>query len=153
MHPSSSGNWQLLAGAKLRNSIRIHREILLRCLYEAEDSADTTAAENLFSRKIDTWIEHLHLYAKKAPGINSIQKKAAELLVKHRSRNLTYKAALKTSVLTLRWRSQLHSEEPGTLCFKVYYTDTEIVSMLIVEFKVLSLKYHACESLNLIVLN
>ena len=120
LQDASLSIWRLLAGAKLRNFIRIHREILLRCLYEAEDSGDTTAAENLFFQKIDTWIEHLHLYAKKAPGINCTQKKAAELMVKHRSRNHTYKAALKTLVLTLRWRSQLHSQEPGTLCFKVH---------------------------------
>ena len=55
-----------------------------------------TAATNLLSRKIDVWIENIHLYAKKAPGINCTQKKAAELMAKHRSRNLTYKAALET---------------------------------------------------------
>jgi hypothetical protein len=61
------------------------------------DYGDTTASANLylFSRKIDTWIEDLHLYAKKAPGINCTQKKAAELMVKHWSRNLTCRAALK----------------------------------------------------------
>ena len=54
-----------------------------------------TAATNLLSRKIDAWIENLHFYAKKAPGINCTQKKAKELMVKHGSRNLTYRAALK----------------------------------------------------------
>jgi hypothetical protein len=38
--------WKLPAGAKLRNSNRLHREIFLRCLNEAVDSGDTTAAAN-----------------------------------------------------------------------------------------------------------
>jgi hypothetical protein len=69
------------------------------------DSGEPTAAANLFSRKIDTLIENLHPYAKMAPGVNCPQEKATKLMVKHRSRNLAYKVALKTSVLTLRWRS------------------------------------------------
>ena len=87
--------WNLPAGAKLRESIRIHREIFLRCLYTAVNSGDTAAAAALFSRKIDNWIEELRLYAKKFPGINCTQRKAAELMVKHRSRNLDHRTALK----------------------------------------------------------
>jgi hypothetical protein len=48
---------RLPAGVKLRDSIRTHREISLKCLYQAMDSGDTAAAAIHFSRKIDTWIE------------------------------------------------------------------------------------------------
>jgi hypothetical protein len=87
--------WRLPAGVKLRDSIRTHREIFLRCLCQAVDSRDTAAAVNLFSRKIDTWIEDLRIYAKTAPGLKCMQSKAAELMVKHRAKNLTNKTALK----------------------------------------------------------
>ena len=33
------------------------------------DSRDTAVAANLLSRKIDTWIEDLRIYAKTAPGL------------------------------------------------------------------------------------
>jgi hypothetical protein len=51
------------------------------------DSRHTAAAanSNLFSRKIDTWIEvfeDLRIYAKTAPGRKCAQRKAAELIVK-----------------------------------------------------------------------
>ena len=64
-------------------------------MYQAVDSRDTAVAANLLSRKIDTWIEDLRIYAKTAPGLKCAQRKAAELMVKHRARNLTYKTALK----------------------------------------------------------
>ena len=41
------------------------------------------------------WIEDLRIYAKTAPGLKCAQRKAAELMVKHRAKNLTHKTALK----------------------------------------------------------
>ena len=76
-----------------RFHLYVHRENFLRCLYEAVDSGDMTAAAKLFYQKIEPWIEDLRLYTMKAPGLNCA--KAAELMVKQRSRNLTYIAALK----------------------------------------------------------
>ena len=89
--------WTLPAGLKLRDSIRTHRVIFLQSLYEAYNSSDTAAAAAFFSRQIENWITELRLYAKRFPGINCTQGKAAELMVtvKHRSRNLTYRTALK----------------------------------------------------------
>jgi hypothetical protein len=95
--------WRLPAGLilKLRDSIRTHQEIFLRCLYQAVDPRDTAAAANFFSPKIDTWIEDLRIYAKTAPGLKYAQMEAAELMVKHRARNLTYKTALKKNLETI----------------------------------------------------
>ena len=88
--------WTLPDGQKLRDSIRTHRSVLfLQSLYKAYNSSDTAAAAALFSRQIDNWIMELRLYAKRFPGLNCTQRKAAELMVKHRSRNLTYRTALK----------------------------------------------------------
>jgi hypothetical protein len=72
--------WRLLAGVKLRNSIRTQREIVLRCLHQAEDSTDTAVTANFFSQKIDTWIDDLRINAKTAPGLKCVRSKAAELL-------------------------------------------------------------------------
>jgi hypothetical protein len=38
------------------------------------------------------------------------QRKAAKLMVKHRAKNLSYKAALKNFGLTQKWRLWLHSD-------------------------------------------
>ena len=73
----------------------MHRDRFLKSLYTTANPRDTAAAAAVFSRKIDQWIEELRLYAKKFPGINCTQRKAAELMVKHRSRNLSYRTALK----------------------------------------------------------
>ena len=67
----------------------------LTCLYQAFNSRDTTAAANLFSGKIDVWIEELLTYARTASGVRLVQRKALVLMVKHRSINLTYRTALK----------------------------------------------------------
>ena len=47
------------------------------------DSRDTAVAANLLSRKIDTWIEDLRIYAKTAPGLRGGG--AEELMVEHRA--------------------------------------------------------------------
>ena len=48
------------------------------------DSRDTAVAANLLSRKIDTWIEDLRIYAKTAPGLRG-GGGAEELMVEHRA--------------------------------------------------------------------
>jgi hypothetical protein len=93
----------------------------LRCLYKAVDSGDTTAAANLFSRKIETWIEDLHLYAKKALGINftQIQKKAAEL-IKLDGEAQVQKCRLQSCFEKDGDGNCSQRSPEGTICFKVY---------------------------------
>ena len=74
---------------------------ILTYLYQALDSRETAAAASLFSRKTDTWIEDIHIYAETAPGLKCAQRKTAELMVKHRAKNLTFLVALRHSLQEL----------------------------------------------------
>ena len=48
----------------------------------------------MFEKKIDVWILEMLQYPRSVTGVSSRGRKAASLMVKHRSRNLTYGAAL-----------------------------------------------------------
>ena len=62
-------------------------------LYTTTDAEDVTAAAKMFEKKID--VEMLH-FPRNVTGLYIRRRKAAELMVKHRSRNLTYGAALQS---------------------------------------------------------
>ena len=57
---------------------------LIKSLYNATNSAQTTSAADTFMKKIDRWILELRHYAKTCPGVNSKCRKAAELMMKHK---------------------------------------------------------------------
>jgi hypothetical protein len=91
--------WRLPAGAKLRNSIRIHLSPmpLRSCGFWRHDGSCKSSLERLTLGLRTYTFTPRRLYKKegcRTDGEAQIQKL-----------NLTYKAALKNSVLTLRWRS------------------------------------------------
>ena len=88
-------NWKLPAGVRIRESIKMAREEFLKKLYVATHQKQTTEAAAIFMRKIDNWILELRNYARTCPSIKPRFRKASELMIKHRSANLTYRAALK----------------------------------------------------------
>ena len=87
--------WKLPAAVRLRESLRQHREVFLKALYTATDAEDAAAAATTFEKNIDTWINDMLYFPRSVSGLNTTRRKAAELMVKHRSRNLTYSAALR----------------------------------------------------------
>jgi hypothetical protein len=86
--------WNLPTGIRIRESIKGARGEFVNSLYIATDSTQTRSAADTFIKKIDTWILELRQYARTFPGVNGRSRKAAELMIKHRAVNLTYKDAL-----------------------------------------------------------
>ena len=69
--------------------MRGHRDVFLRFLYSVTDADDVTAAAKEFEKKIDKWIINILQFPQSVPGIYNTAIKATELMVNHRSRNLT----------------------------------------------------------------
>ena len=86
--------WKLPAGVRIRESIKAAREEFIKKMYVAIDRSQTTAAAATFIKKIDAWILELRTYAKTCPCLKPRSRKASELMIKHRSANLTYRNAL-----------------------------------------------------------
>jgi hypothetical protein len=103
------------------------------------DSGDTTAAANLFSRKIDTWMENLHLYAKKA-----VQKEGCRTDCEAQ----TQKSHLQSCFKNFGSDPEIEKLDSLRGALKELYAlkYTESVSVLIVEFKELNLKYYTCDT-------
>lgn len=87
--------WNLPAGLRLRDSIKDARREFMKSLYTCTNSSQTKTAAELFLRKIDDWITALETYARRFPSITTRQRKAAAMMVRHRARNLTYRAVLR----------------------------------------------------------
>ena len=87
--------WDLPAGILLRDRIKKLRGLFLQELYTATTSDAASAAAINFWQEIDLWILDIENYAMKCPGYKRFQiRKLNLLLVKRRTRNLTYKDAL-----------------------------------------------------------
>ena len=86
--------WDLPAGILLRDRIKKLRGLFLQELYTATTSDAASAAAINFWKEIDLWILDIGNYAMKCPGYKRSQRKLNLLLVKRRTRNLTYKDAL-----------------------------------------------------------
>ena len=84
------------SAVRLRESLNGHRAVFLKALYTATDAEDVTAAAKIFEKKIDVWILEILHFHRSVTGLYIGRRKAAELMVKHRSRNLTYSAALQS---------------------------------------------------------
>ena len=65
-------------------------------LYTATDAEDVTAAAKMFKKMIDVWILEMLNFPRSVTGLYIRRRKSAELMVEHRSRNLTYSAALQS---------------------------------------------------------
>ena len=74
-------------------SLSGHRSVLLKALYTATDADDVTAQAKMFEKDIDV---RMLYFPRSETGLYKIRRKAAELMVKHRSRNSTYSAALQS---------------------------------------------------------
>ena len=85
---------KLPAGVFVRESIENAREEFIKSLHGATDTTETTAAAELFVKKIDVWILKFRSHAKSCPCINSQSRKALELMVRHGAANLIYREVL-----------------------------------------------------------
>ncbi|KAL5250030.1 hypothetical protein ACHWQZ_G015940 [Mnemiopsis leidyi] len=86
--------WNLPAGLRLRDSIEEGRREFIKSLYICTNSSQTSSAAELFIRRIDDWTTALETYARRFPSITTRQRKASAMMVRHRARNLTYRAVL-----------------------------------------------------------
>ena len=105
IHGADLSMWGLPAGILLRDRIKKLRGLFLQELYTATTSDAASAAAINFRKEIDLWILDMQNYTMKCPGYNRSQRKLNLLLVKRRTRNLTYKDAQ-------TWRRYLNWEEP-----------------------------------------
>ena len=80
--------WKLPSAVRLRESLSGHRAVFLKALYTATDAEDVTAADKMLEMKIDVWILEMFHFPRNVTGLYIRRRKAAELMVKHRSRNL-----------------------------------------------------------------
>ena len=94
IHGADLSMWGLPAGILLRDRIKKLRGLFLQELYTATTSDAASAAAINFRKEIDLWILDMQNYTMKCPGYNRSQRKLNLLLVKRRTRNLTYKDAL-----------------------------------------------------------
>ena len=88
--------WKLPSAVILRESLSGHRAVFLKSLYTATDAEDITAADKMFEKKIDVSILEMLHFPRSVTGLYIRRRKAAELMVEHRSRNLKYIAALQS---------------------------------------------------------
>ena len=88
--------WNLPSAVRLRESLSGHKAVFLKALYTATDAEHVTAAAKMFEKKKDLWILEMLPFFRSVTGFYITNRKAAELMVKHRSRNLTYSTALQS---------------------------------------------------------
>ena len=88
--------WKLSSAVRLRESLSGHRAVFLKALYTTTVAEDVTAADKMLEKKIDVWILEMFHFPRSVTVLYIRRRKAAELMVKHRSRNLTYSAALQS---------------------------------------------------------
>ena len=87
--------WSTPAGVKIRESIKEARGEFLTSLYTAVTSAETTVAATILTEKIDQWILSLRTFTRQNRSVTIKFRRAADLMIKHRSTNLSYRLALK----------------------------------------------------------
>ena len=88
--------WELPSAFRLRESLSGHRAVFFNALYTATYTKDVTAAAKMVENKIDVWILEMLHFPRSVTGLCIRRRKAAELMVKHISRNLTYSDALQS---------------------------------------------------------
>ena len=90
--------WKLPSAVRLRESLIGHKTVFLGLFIPPlmSDVEDVTPSAKMLEKKIDVWILEMLHYPRSVTGLYIRRRKAAELMAKHISRNLTYSAALQS---------------------------------------------------------